>query len=335
MICSVPALRALRTTLPQAEIVLLALGWARSFVTRFSRYVDGFIELPGYPGFSERTPAIHQLPNVLQQIQSGNFDLAIQMHGSGVVSNPLIALLGAKRTAGFFTPGQYCPDPERFLPYPAGEHEVRRLLRLVEFLGCKSRGEQLEFPLTGTDEKELAAIEEARELETGRFVCVHPGARSPARRWNPEGFAAAADVLAEAGFRVVLTGSVEEAELTRTVAELMRAPAVNLAPHPGLSLGALAALLSRARLLLSNDTGIAHVAAALGVSSVVVFTASDPKRWAPLDRSRHQVVVAPVDCRPCTHDVCPIGHPCAHRVAPEAVIAGALRLLEKDAAHAA
>jgi len=335
MICSVPALRALRAALPEARIVLLGLGWARTFAARLASYLDGFIEFPGYPGFPEQLPEIRRIPELLQSIQASEFDLAIQMHGNGLVSNPLLMLLGARRSAGFYVPGQYCPDPERFLPYPAEEHEVRRLLRLVEFLGCASRGEHLEFPLTGEDHGELAAIEEARGLEAGRFVCVHPGARSPARRWNAEGFAATADAMAAQGLRVVLTGSAAEAGLTQAVAGRMRAPALNLALHPRFTLGALAALLSRARLLVSNDTGAAHLAAALRIPSVVVFTASDPKRWAPLDRARHEVVLAPVDCRPCVHDKCPIGHPCAHHVTPEAVIARALHLLGKDLAHVA
>lgn len=285
MLCSVPALRALRAALPHAEITLLGLGWAKAFAARFSRYLDAFIELPGYPGFAERPPEIEKLPGLLQQIQASKFDLAIQLHGSGLISNSLIALLGARQTAGFYVPGDYCPDAERFLPYPNEEHEVRRLLRLMEFLGFPSQGEQLEFPLTSADEADLAAIEPAGDLAAGSFVCVHPGARSPARRWTAEGFAAVGDLLAGQGLRVVLTGSLSEAELTGAVAGLMRAPCVNLAEQPGFSLGALAALLRRTRLLVSNDTGVTHLAAALQVPSVVIFTASDPRRWAPLERS--------------------------------------------------
>ena len=73
------------------------------------------------------------------------------MHGSGIISNPFTVLLGAKTTAGFYLPGQYCPDQNRFLPYPDREPEVRRHLRLMEFLGIPLQGEELEFTLLESD----------------------------------------------------------------------------------------------------------------------------------------------------------------------------------------
>src|SRR5439155_4555023 len=117
--------------------------------------------------------------------------------------------------AGFFLPGQYCPDERRFLPYDEREPEVLRYLRLMEFLGVPSQGEELEFPLLAEDAQALAATvggcerSEPREppLRPGEYVCVHPGAKASVRRWPPERFAAVADALAARGFRVVLTGS--------------------------------------------------------------------------------------------------------------------------------
>jgi ADP-heptose:LPS heptosyltransferase len=131
-----------------------------------------------------------------------------------------------------------------------------------------------------------------------------------------------------------LTGSAHEAQLTAAVARAMRAPAVDLAGRT--SLGAMGALLSRARLLVTNDTGISHLAAALRVPSVVVFTASDPARWAPLDARLHRrVAVHPIECRPCGHKLCPVGHPCSLGIEPRQVLAAVEGLLGEERAHAA
>ncbi len=288
LLCAVPAFRVLRAALPSAQITLVGLPWAVQFVERFNCYLDSFIEFPGYPGLPERTPLLTHIPAFLLETQQQAFDLAIQMHGSGSIVNPLVVLLGARANAGYYLPGEYCPDPIRFIAYPEGLPEVRRHLRLMEALGIQSQGDHLEFPLTERDAQELQALPELEGLLPGNYVCIHPGARARNRRWSPERFAVVADALAAQGLGVVLTGSKEEGELTRAVAAAMRGPAIDLAGRT--SLGALALLLKESRLLVSNDTGVSHVAAALHVPSVVIFSASDPARWAPLDRELHRVV---------------------------------------------
>ncbi len=288
MLCAVPTLRAFRAAWPHAEITLIGLPWARSFVERFRGYLDGFIEFPGWPGLPERPPQLDRIPDFLRQVQAERFDLAVQLHGSGLITNPLLALFGARRMTGFSAPGGYRPDPEWFLPWPETGLEVRRLLRLVEFLGLPVPGEDLEFPLSAADEEALRAIPGTDELRPGEYVCVHPGASVPERRWPPERFAAVADELAGHGYQVVLTGTAGETGLTQAVASTMRRPALDFAGRT--SLGALGALLNGARLLMCNDTGVSHVAAALRVPSVVVSFGDNPARWAPADRRRHRVL---------------------------------------------
>src|SRR3954447_12677434 len=118
LLCAVPALRALRAALPEAEVVLVGLPWARALVERFDRCLDGFLEFPGYPGLPERTADLARIPAFLAEAQARRFDLAIQMQGSGGITNPLTVLLGARANAGFFRPGEYCPDAGRFVRYP-------------------------------------------------------------------------------------------------------------------------------------------------------------------------------------------------------------------------
>jgi ADP-heptose:LPS heptosyltransferase len=91
----------------------------------------------------------------------------------------------------------------------------------------------------------------------------------------------------------------------------------------------VAALIARARLLIANDTGVAHIAAALRTPSVRVSCGGDTRRWAPLDTALHRVVYHRVDCRPCSYAICPLGHPCAAGVAVKAVTAAARSLLAR------
>lgn len=287
-LCVIPALRSLRATLPQAKVVLVGLQKTQALAQRFYQYIDELLVLPGYPGLPEQIPQWQQIPAFFATAQKQQFDLAMQMHGSGVITNPLTVLLGAKHNAGFFLPDHYCPDTDRFLPYPSHESEVRRYLRLLAFLGIPSQGEALEFPLQETDYQALSAVNATRSLRFGHYICIHPGASVIDRRWSPKQFAIVADVLAKHGFQIVLTGASEEVPLTQAVARFMQAEPLNLAGCT--TLGALAVLLKGSRLLIGNDTGVSHLAAALQVPSVVIFTASDPKRWAPLNRDRHRVV---------------------------------------------
>lgn len=300
LLCTVPAWRALRAALPDAEIQLVGLPAVEGLVKRFPRYLDGLIEFPGYPGLPERAFDPARFRNFLEFMHAQQFDLAIQMQGSGLVSNPLTAMLGAQHNAGFYLPGQYCPDDARFLPYPAHEPEVCRHLRLMEFLNVSSHGDDLEFPISQQDEEAFQALPEVANLRPGTFVCLHPGASIEARRWSIASFAAIGDALQAQGFKVLLTGSASERPLTEAVAGAMQATSLNLAGKT--NLGALAVLLTKSRLLVSNDTGVSHLAAALRVPSVVIFIASDPMRWSPLNRQRHRIVVGPnAERNPCVH----------------------------------
>jgi ADP-heptose:LPS heptosyltransferase len=332
LLCVVPALRALRAALPQARILLIGLPWANAIVLRFSHYLDGLLEFPGFPGIPEVPILSEKIVSFLVETQQMQLDLALQMHGNGTAMNQFTALLGATQQTGFFAPGYFCPDPDWFLPYPDHEPESWRHLRLLEFLGIPLQGDSLEFPIWSSDWQELEAIAMAHQLapiDQEDYICIHPGASTGARRWSYRYFAQVADALAVQGYRIILTGTAAEQELTQAVAQSMRCPAIDLAGKT--SLGAVAALIKRSRLLICNDTGISHLAAALQVNSVVIFSNSDPDRWAPLDRSRHRVVMG----RPIRHRTGEQGSdPAFYPASPAAVLAEAIDLLHQEVAYA-
>ncbi|MGE5469793.1 MAG: glycosyltransferase family 9 protein [Bacteroidota bacterium] len=333
MLCAVPALRALRQAVPDACITLIGMPWAADFVRRIP-YVDDFMEFPGFPGLPEQPSDPAGLASFLSAARARRFDLAIQMHGSGNLTNPLLMLLGARRCAGFFAAGEPCPDSATFLPWPEDLPEIRRLLALTRHLGIPDCGEELELPILPAEKKAFAHLRASLHLGRQSYVCIHPGARLASRRWLPERFASVADRLASAGKTIVLTGTAAEAPLLSAIREQMQAPAIDLAGRT--SLGTLAALVAAAELVVCNDTGMSHVAAAVGTPSVVVCSGADPLRWQPLDQDIHRVLWAPTPCRPCPYDQCPTGHECALGIGVDAVLETALSLLyiSRESEHA-
>jgi ADP-heptose:LPS heptosyltransferase len=291
LLCAVPAFRALRCALSQAKVTLIGLPWAKSFVSRFNHYINDFVAFPGYPGLPEQAPRIDEIPDFLSSLQRRRFDLVIQLHGSGTQTNAITALFGAKRSAGFYPKEAYCPDPQTFLPYPEEEPEIWRNLRLLEFLGVPLEGDHLEFPLSQEDYLELETLPQTQGLRPREYVCIHPGARWAHKRWPAERFAAVADALNALGLKIVLTGCAQEAHLTQAVGRAMKSPYIDTASP--ISIGGLAALLMNARLLVSNDTGVAHLAPALQLLSVVIFFSTDPRRWAPLNTALHRTIYDP------------------------------------------
>ncbi len=289
LLCAVPALRALRAALPTATFTLVGLPWARTLLDRYPHYLDDFMAFPGEREIPERDPDDRRREAFFTDAEERRFDLAIQMHGDGSIMNGFTAKLGARAMSGFCRPGAI-PEQGRFLSYPDGESEVQRLLRLAEFLGAPSRSDHLEFPLFEDDEDEAARLRAQHGLGHGRYACLHPGGRGADRRWEPAGFAAVGEALAAGGIDIAITGTEEEQPIAEAVARRMSLPTAVLAGRT--TLGGLAALLSGSRLLLANDTGVSHLAAALRVPSVIIFTGSDPQRWAPADGTLHRPMLA-------------------------------------------
>jgi ADP-heptose:LPS heptosyltransferase len=279
LLCAVPALRALAAA--GHEVTLVGLPQARALVERFG-FVARFLEFPGWPGIPEVELDARRVVAFLAEAQRVPADLALQLHGSGVASAGFVQLLGAARTAGFVPAGGLRPG-DGWLTWVEEESEVLRPLRLLEHLGIPAAGTELELPLTNADEREADALDLPRP-----YAVVHAGSSLPSRRWPAERSAAAADALVERGLTPVLTGTPAEADAVEAVATRMRAPHRTLVGRT--SLGAFACVVRDARVVLTNDTGTSHLAAAVRAPSVVLFCVTDPRRWAPLDRERHRAL---------------------------------------------
>lgn len=157
-------------------------------------------------------------------------------------------------------------------------------------------------------------------------VGIHPGSDRPVKRWAPERFGYVADRLVESdGARVVLMGGPSETQIAGSIARGMRHRAINLAGR--LSIEELAYVISRLDLLVTNDSGPMHIAAATGTPLVALFGPSAPAQFgpcAPSDRCR--LVWREIDCRPCLQDDC-AEHRCMEAISPNEVFGKCRELL--------
>ncbi|MBS7564558.1 glycosyltransferase family 9 protein [Mucilaginibacter sp. Bleaf8] len=285
MLCIIPAMRALRYAYPSAHITLLGLPWGKSFTERFSSYFDDFIHFPGFPGLPEQPFNAKETVDFLAGIQ-GKFDLLLQMQGNGTVINPIMELFGASYTGGFYTLGDFAGNQDYYMPYPNFGPEPERHLLLMEHLGITAHGNDLEFPLT---EKDYADFEKLQlPIEPGKYVCIHPGSRGSWRQWPTAHFAALADYCAEQGYKVVITGTKEEAPIINEVMSHMKHPAIDTAGIT--TLGAVGVLIKNARALVSNCTGVSHMAAAFKTPSIVISMDGEPERWGPINKNIHYTI---------------------------------------------
>ena len=286
MLCVIPAVRALRRAYPSAEITLCSLPWAKSLLERFPEYFDHSVEFPGYPGLPEQELNPVRFTAFLASVQAEKFDLALQMQGNGSVINPMVELFGAKYTAGFYIEGHYYPKNELFLEYPDEGSEINRHLLLMNHLGIQSQGNYLEFPLRESDQAEFDNLD--LPLEPQRYICIHPGSRGAWRQWPVENFAALADYCYESGFTPVITGTKEELNIAEAVKAHMKNEPLMVVGKT--SLGAVGILLKNAYALISNCTGVSHMASAFKTKSIVISMDGEPERWAPINRELHYVI---------------------------------------------
>lgn len=286
LLCTIPAIRTLHNTYAAAEITLVGLPWAKALTQRFDKYFHSFISFPGYPGLPEQQVDYFKYPDFLKNVQQQNFDLALQMQGNGTIANPLVQLFAAKKTSGFYKSSNYCPDKELFIHYPDHLHEIERHLQLMQHLDIKNLSTDLEFPVTTADEEDFKSA--ALPVQPGEYIIVHPGARSETRQWPAEKFGAVADYCIEKGLPVVVTGTKDEEKIVQNMLRSMHYKAIDATGKT--TLGAVAVLIKNARGLISNCTGVAHIAAAFKTKSIVLSLHDEQFRWDPLNKTLHRSI---------------------------------------------
>lgn len=277
VLLTIPLLRALRAALPDAEIDLLHAASKRALVEGLP-YPTRLIPFDRQDAF--RAPL--RLLRLLRELRARRYDVAIEAghwHAFSLTAALLCRVVRARTQVGHDR-GDARALLGHVVPAPTDvTHDVTVKLRLLQPLGLPAAGLALETPL-GADvaSAERAVVQLAEVgLADRRFLLVNPGSRKLDRRWPPEryGRAAAAAARAHGLAPLILWGPGEE-PIARAVVEAAGEGA-QLAPRTNLR--ELAALFRRASLVLTNDTGPMHLAAACGAPVVAIFVVADHERW--------------------------------------------------------
>lgn len=250
----VPALRALRRAFPDHEITLATHIW-----------LAPLLDLIGSVDRLEPTRGLAPLPGPQRP------DVAVNLHGPAAESYPVLDALRPQRRIGHAAPGWSGP------PWRTGGHERDRWCDLLVAHGIPADPDDL-----------LLLPPRVPSLRPGATI-VHVGARYRAAEWPVERFAAVAACLHRDGHRMVVTGSATQRERAMAVADLAGLPdEVVLAGR--IDLTALAALVAAARLVISGDTGVAHLASGYRTPSVVLFGPASIEEWGPPAAGPHRAL---------------------------------------------
>lgn len=256
LLVAVPALHALRRAFPNHRLVLATTGWLRPIVD----LVDAVDELLPTPGLSQPLG-----------VPAGVTDVAVNLHGRGPESGGLISAVAPRRLIA------HRPDDPAGPEWIDGILERIRWTRLLDAYGIPA------------DPEEVRIRRPAREPVVGGAAVVHVGAFHGARHWPVERFAAVAARLRANGHHVVVTGGTDDRARADAVAAGARIPEADVLAGM-LDLAEFAAVVASARVVVTADTGAAHLASAYGIPSAVIFGPAPPEEWGPPASGPHIVL---------------------------------------------
>jgi ADP-heptose:LPS heptosyltransferase len=284
---SLPALEALRAAYPEAELVLLGADWHAGFLAGRPGPVDRCVPVPPTVGVRDDRPPTPPatVERFFARMRTEHFDLAVQLQGGGRHSNPFVCRLGARVTAGSRAPD--APPLDRTVPYTGHQHEIHRFLEVAGLVGATPVTLEPRLQVTAADRAEAAA---ALAADDRPLVVLHPGANDPRRRWPVERLAVVGSELARKGVRLAVVGTAADQPLADRLLATLEEDAADLTGRLGL--GGLVGLLERAILLVGNDSGPRHLAAAVGTATVAVYWGVNLGTHGPLDRARHRTPTA-------------------------------------------
>ena len=288
-IVTLPAIKAIRCAFPDAEIVLLGKPWHKTFLIAGRTPVDRVIVVPVTKGIRNEINQVedkNEIKAFIEQMRGEQFDVVINFQGNGISANPFIKQFGAKLTAGLTSDKAEKLDLN--LEYYYYQNETIRFMEVARLLGAATTDLEPEINILQQDEEEISSFLSALKNKT--FVVLHPVAVDIRRMWPIENYAQLADELKRRNVEVIFTGAKEDRQLVDNVISAMNETAVNACGN--FTLGGLAAILSKAALMISADTGPLHLGRAVNVPTIGFYWAPNLINWGPVTRAIHRPLVS-------------------------------------------
>lgn len=323
-VLTTPSLFALKRFLPNAAIDILLEDWVAPVLAGFP-HVDNVIT------FERRSTAARA--RVARLLRANRYDVVYNLHG-GTTATLLTRATGAKHRVGYQA-YQYARLHNHLSPASAElwgrdkTHSVEQQLALLGWTGVPvSDRPPTQLAVTPAADEVVVKRLQAAQLIDREFAVIHPAAAFATKQWAAANFAQVAEDLRNRGLGVV---AITTAEQRSIIDEMNRTMATPVKAFTDLSLPELTALLARARLFVGNDSGIAHMAAAVQTPAVVIFGSSNTAHWRPWARAAAEVVLEEMECQPCHGYFCEkFAEPeCIKRVPVDRVIAAAERVLRE------
>jgi len=338
-VMATPTLRAIRQLYPSAHISYLMRRYVKPLYGGMP-WADQFIT---YRTGKSHAKTGRGLFDLSARLRAAKFDLAILLPNSfkaalvcKMASIPRV--VGYERDGrGFLLTDKLLPVKEKgkFVPTPI----IKSYMGVARYLGASHRDLKMELFVTPSEMRETQEVFERCGLEAGTnrpaangqppLVLLNPGAQyGAAKCWRPEYFAELADrLIDEQNATILLSAAPRERPIIESIKRYMRHAPIDLS-NKGTTLGSLKEIVRRCDLMITNDTGPRHIAAAMDVPVVTIFGPTFPE-WTEIYYAKEKQVAVKVFCGPCQKKVCPLDHRCMTRISPAMVYEAAMGLLGK------
>jgi ADP-heptose:LPS heptosyltransferase len=330
--CAIPAMYAIRRAYPTAHLTIVTSpGRMGSVGAR--ELLDGVSWLDEIVVYhAEDIATARGRLELIRKLRARKFDVWIEFSAVAAPLATLFRNLIAARSAGArwgfgwrYEPRIFARTQSASIDFP---DEVERLLSIVRAAGIA--GHDSDFPLDLSDANRRAVtelLEQSGVALTGPMIAFAPGAKLDPNRWPADRFIELGTNLAARGYRIVVLGGSSDAPMCERIGKAIGRSSVSLAGKT--SVRESCEVLARCAMLICNDSGVQHLAAAVGTPCVSLFTRREfPGMWWP-HGPQHEVLMKDVECHTCFLDACPYDNKCIKAIGVDEVIAAASRVLAR------